>query len=251
MMNVSAVIPVFNASGSLPIMLERLAHTLTPICTSFEVILVDDCSTDESWLMIQELSKHYPWIVGKHLGKNAGQHIATLVGLRFARFPISVVMDDDLQHMPESIPTMLAALTSDVDIVYAAPAKTYKPFVYRLLSALAKAAIAFFSGASFLRHMQSFRAFHTAVYPWADLVIYRSMTIEGVLATKYPRSAVVRVPYASRNAGRSTYTFKRSVKLALNIWHSVRTPPEQHMRNTSSPPINPTAEIGAGERAAS
>src|SRR5215469_9773527 len=94
---VSVVIPVYNSAATLATLLERLAPALTGLASSYEVILVNDGSRDASWKTIVELARHYPFLHGINLMRNFGQHNALLAGIRVARYPIVVTMDDDLQ----------------------------------------------------------------------------------------------------------------------------------------------------------
>src|SRR5258708_11349954 len=103
---VSVVIPVYNSAATLPALLARLTPVLASLGGSFEVILVNDDSRDASWKAIVELAPQYPSIHAINLMRNFGQHNALLAGIRSARYPIVVTMDDDLQHPPEEMPRL-------------------------------------------------------------------------------------------------------------------------------------------------
>ena len=103
-LSISVVVPVYNSEPSLPALIGRLAPVLASLAGQYEVVLVNDGSRDQSWKVIQELSRMFPWIRGINLMRNYGQHNALLCGIRAARFEILVTMDDDLQHPPEEIP---------------------------------------------------------------------------------------------------------------------------------------------------
>jgi glycosyltransferase involved in cell wall biosynthesis len=220
--NTSVVVPVFNASATLQNLSSRVGTTLKKYCNAFELIFVDDGSSDNSWQLICELAQQYAWVRGVKLSHNMGQYPATLVGLRMARFPVSVTMDDDLQHPPEAIPTLLKALSADVDVVYALPHTAVQSPLYRSAVLLTKFAIGFLSSAPHLRYVRSFRAMRTSLYPWSRVVICRHSTPDGLLKEAAPRVAIIPVDYALRQSGKSNYSLRRSALLALYIWKSTR-----------------------------
>src|SRR5205823_3059854 len=94
---------------------------LRAVADEFELVCVNDGSRDESWSVIVDLERRHPWIRGIDLMRNSGQHSALLCGIRAARYDITITLDDDLQNPPEEIPTLMAALTERVDVVYGAP----------------------------------------------------------------------------------------------------------------------------------
>src|SRR5258706_957954 len=100
-MPLSIIVPVYNAEHSLKPLTERIQHVLVDRLAPVELVLVNDCSTDASWLVIEELQRLHPWIRGINMMRNFGQHNALLCGIRSARYPVIVTMDDDLQNPPE------------------------------------------------------------------------------------------------------------------------------------------------------
>ena len=116
----SVVIPVYRSEATLRPLVERLLPVLEAVAQDFEVVLVDDGSPDRAWEVILELRREHPGkIVAVQLMRNFGQHNALMCGFRHARGRVVVTMDDDLQHPPESIATLLAALRDrDLDLVY-------------------------------------------------------------------------------------------------------------------------------------
>lgn len=119
--NISVVIPVYNSSATLVILLEELARSLSGVCT-YELILVDDRSADNSWQILQTLKQKYPeQLTAIRLSRNFGQHNAISCGISFAKGELVVTMDDDLQHPPAEIPKLLARYKeTDADVVYGA-----------------------------------------------------------------------------------------------------------------------------------
>ncbi len=118
--DVSVVIPVYNSARFLPNLVARLMSVLQTETPQFEIILVDDGSTDGSWDVLSELWTRYPsHVMAIQLMRNYGQHNALMCGFRQARGQYIVTMDDDLQNPPEEIPKLLSAIRrSGVDLVY-------------------------------------------------------------------------------------------------------------------------------------
>src|SRR5512138_1331095 len=121
MPSISVVVPVYNGALSLPELTSQLAEELPKLAGQYELIFVEDDGRDNSWDVIKGLVQQYSWIRGfKHM-RNYGQHNALLCGIRAARYEIIVTMDDDLQHPPAEIATLLDKLTQGYDVVYGTP----------------------------------------------------------------------------------------------------------------------------------
>jgi len=103
----SVVIPVFNEEGNIDVLLEQLEDTLQPLNVSYELILVDDGSSDGSWRKIHEMSQTNTAIKGLKLARNFGHQHALLAGLNYAKGQAVVSMDADLQHPPFLIRELL------------------------------------------------------------------------------------------------------------------------------------------------
>lgn len=99
----SVVVPVFNEAENLPLLAPRLVATLTPIVASFEVVFVDDGSTDASMAAIRDLNAADPRFRAVSLSRNFGKEIAIAAGLEHCRGRAAVIIDADLQHPPETI----------------------------------------------------------------------------------------------------------------------------------------------------
>jgi polyisoprenyl-phosphate glycosyltransferase len=115
----SIVIPVYRSEACLIALYDAITETMTSLGRSYEVILINDYSPDQSWRIIQSLCENDPCIVGVDLRRNFGQDNAILTGLRLARGRYIAVMDDDLQHHPKFLPDLLAEIEKGHDVVYA------------------------------------------------------------------------------------------------------------------------------------
>jgi dolichol-phosphate mannosyltransferase len=118
--SVSVLIPVYNNATTIRELHERLDRSLRPLTDDFEIIFVNDGSSDDSWAVICDLSTRNPEVVGIQLSRNFGQHPAIDAALRRVRGDIAVLMDADLQDQPEELPKLLAPFETDanLDIVY-------------------------------------------------------------------------------------------------------------------------------------
>lgn len=116
-LKVSIVIPVYNSGQILPKLIEIIHHAMVEF--SFEILLVNDGSADNSWAVIQSLSKKYSKLRGIGLTRNYGQDNAIMAGLNYCSGDFVVVMDDDLQHSPYDIPKLLEKCLEGYDVCYA------------------------------------------------------------------------------------------------------------------------------------
>lgn len=114
---VSVVVPIYLSQNIIPTLLARLSTALSGV--EYEIILVNDCSPDDSWGRIKELAPKFPTMRALCLRKNFGYDNAIMAGLKHARGQYIVTMDDDLQHAPEDIPKLLADIKRGYDVVYA------------------------------------------------------------------------------------------------------------------------------------
>src|SRR6185436_7299950 len=121
LVDLSIVVPVYNSEPLVGRLVGRIAAALAADgVASYEVVLVNDCSRDRSWEMIERACETHPQVRGINLRTNAGQHNAIMAGLRAARGAIVVIMDDDLQHAPEDIGRLCAKIREGHDLCYAA-----------------------------------------------------------------------------------------------------------------------------------
>jgi polyisoprenyl-phosphate glycosyltransferase len=114
---VSIVVPVYNSEQILPELLQVTHDAMVGV--PFEIILVNDGSSDNSWATINSLSKKYSELRGVCLTQNYGQDNAIMAGLNYAAGEYVVVMDDDLQHSPYDIPKLLLKCEEGYDVCYA------------------------------------------------------------------------------------------------------------------------------------
>lgn len=114
---ISAVIPIFNEADVVRELYRRLVAVLENQGRPFEIVFVDDGSSDGSLEILKEIAAADRRVVAVELAKNYGQTASLAAGIDLARGDIIVTMDGDLQHQPEEIPKLLAKLEEGYDIV--------------------------------------------------------------------------------------------------------------------------------------
>lgn len=115
---ISIVVPVYNSEQSLDKLYKRITETLSTFSQDYEIIFIDDFSSDKSWKKLQELREKDNMVKIIRLQKNFGQANAILCGFNYASGEYIITMDDDLQHPPEEIPKLLNKIQEGFFVVY-------------------------------------------------------------------------------------------------------------------------------------
>ena len=194
---------------------------------SFELVLVEDGSPDETWNVIQELARQYSFIRGIRLMRNYGQHNALLCGIRAARGRIIVTLDDDLQNPPEEIPRLLSKLNEGYDVVYGTPKKEAHGILRDFASQLTKLVLQKSMGAATARSVSAYRAFRTGLRD--AFAEYRGsfVSIDVLLTWGGARFTAIPVKNDPRTIGVSNYTLYKLISHALNMMTGFGTAPLQ------------------------
>lgn len=131
---ISVVVPLLNEERSLETLYEQIANALEPLDESFEVVFVDDGSTDGSMSVLTRLNAETTNVVVVHLRRNFGKAAALQAGILEARGGVVVTIDADLQDDPAEIPRLLAKLDGGFDLVSGWKERRNDPFARRLFS---------------------------------------------------------------------------------------------------------------------
>lgn len=117
MTQISIVVPVFNEDESLPELTQWISRVMDQHGFSFEVILVNDGSTDHSWDVIREICLASPFLKGLNFTRNYGKSAALDAGFKCAKGEVVITMDADLQDSPDEIPDLYHMIKSGLDVV--------------------------------------------------------------------------------------------------------------------------------------
>lgn len=214
-MNLSIVVPVYNGETLIEPLVAQLNKTLPTFAEKYEIILVDDGSSDNSWQLIQGLTRNYNWVRGICMMRNYGQHNATLCGVRAACYEIVVTMDQDLQHPPEAIPRLLAKLAEGYDVVYGSPRKLPQGFWRNLMTGSMKWILARVIGLPSVQNVSAFRAFRTNLREAFARFQGPTLILDVLLSWGTTRFTSVQVDIAP--AERTSYSFRMLVRAAMLI----------------------------------
>ena len=118
-MKISVISPVYNAANVLDKLVSRIENSITSLTNDYEIILINDASLDDSWNCIKDICKRNKKVVGINLSRNFGQHYAITAGLDMSKGDWVVVMDCDLQDVPEEIPKLYEKAIQGYDAVLA------------------------------------------------------------------------------------------------------------------------------------
>jgi len=216
--SVSVVVPVFNSSDTLALLVERNGLALQAVASKYEIILVNDGSRDGTWDEIVRLANENDVVRGIDLMRNFGQHNALLCGIREARYEVIVTMDDDLQNPPEEIPRLLETLEGEqFDVVYGYPEKQQHGGLRDLASLVTKLALQKGMGVEAARYVSAFRAFRSQIREAFVSYDNAFVSLDVLLTWGTTRFGVVRVRHEARHVGESGYTVNKLVTHALNM----------------------------------
>ena len=214
---VSVVVPVYRASKVLYKLSAEVAHTFEALGYSYELVLVEDCGGDNSWDIIRELASTNPAVRGIRLQRNFGQHNALLCGIRTARAPVVVTIDDDLQNPPSEIPRLLAKLDEGFDVVYGSPERETHGFLRDGASKLTKLVLQGAMGATTASRVSAFRAFRANLRQAFTEYSSPMVNIDVLLTWGTTSFSFVTVRQDARKEGLSGYTLGKLVNHAFNM----------------------------------
>lgn len=208
--HLSVVVPGLNEAESLPELAKRLHAALAK--ESYEIIFVDDGSTDRSWEVIQSLAKERPNVRGVRLRKNFGKATALSAAFRRCKGRVVVTMDADLQDDPEDLPKFIEQIDAGKDVVVGWKVTRLDPANRLILSRIFNATVRITTGVALHDMNCGFKAYRREVIDtipvYGDLFRY----IPALAAAQ--GFAVVEVPikHHARQFGRSRYGLERILR---------------------------------------
>ncbi len=215
---VSLVVPCYNEEASIKEFYKRagaLAVSMAPL--QFELIFVNDCSTDATASILDDLADQNPEVRVLHLAQNMGHQIALTAGLDYAQGDVVVTIDADLQHPPELIGDLVRRIEEGFDIVHAQREHRTGENWFKLLTAkLFYYFMRYFSGVRLIENCGDFRAFNRPVLEAVKSFRMHYRFLRGTFIQIGFRQSVLKYDSEARFAGDSKYSFVRMLNLAID-----------------------------------
>jgi len=215
----SIVVPAYNESENLPVLVGELEEILQDLSVTYEIIIVDDGSRDDTWARIRYLNRNSSRIQGIRLSRNFGHQYALLAGLAHAKGRSVVTMDADLQHPPSVVPELLAQWENGFKVVLTIREeprdiswfkKYSSEWFYRLFSWL--------SGVQLDKGMADFRLLDRSIVDQLLKFPEEGLFLRGLVQWIGFPSAAITFQAGARFSGETKYNLKRMLRFA---WHGI------------------------------
>ncbi len=214
----SVVIPVFNEEDSLPELGRRLLATLNADGRPFEIIFVDDGSSDRSWEILSELHEAHPHhIRALQFLRNFGQHQAIFAGFQASRGQVVVTLDADLQNLPEDIPKLVAKLEEGYDTVGGWRENRLDSWFRKLPSYFMNLTMSRVTGVKLRDYGCMLRAYRREVVDGINQCQESSSFIPALANLFARRVAEIPVGHAERERGKSKYNLFKLLHLNFDL----------------------------------
>jgi glycosyltransferase involved in cell wall biosynthesis len=216
--SISVVVPIYNEAENLPLLIEAIHTSLTPTGLDYEIVCVDDASTDGSGEILKGLARKDNRLKAVMLRRNYGQTAGMAAGFDYAQGAIIITMDGDLQNDPADIPMLLERLNEGYDLVSGWRKHRQDNRITRLLPSMAANwLIGTMTGVKLHDYGCSLKAYRTEVLK--DMNLYGELHrflpalafIEGAKITEIP------VNHHPRRFGTSKYGLGRTLKVAMDL----------------------------------
>jgi len=214
---ISVVSPVYHAEKLVKDLVASIVRSLEPITVDYEIILVEDGSSDGSWRAIEEECRANPNVVGMKLSRNFGQHYAISAGLLRARGQQVIVMDCDLQDRPEEIPRLISKAEEGYDIVLAGRTSRRDRWFKRASSWMFYGVLSWLTGAKQDPAIANFGIYSNKVIAAVNSMPESIRYFPTMIRWVGFRTAVIDVEHARRAQGNTSYSFRKLFCLALDI----------------------------------
>jgi dolichol-phosphate mannosyltransferase len=216
--SLSVVVPCFNEEQVLPDLFKRLTKACTEVAAdNFQIVLVDDGSSDSSWGVISKHAEHDPRVIGISLSRNYGHQLALSAGLAWCTGDRVLVIDADLQDPPELLGSMMKLMDEGADVVYGQRAgrlgetrfkKTTASVFYRFLDKMTDIPIPRDSG--------DFRLMSRRVVDLVNSMPEQHRFVRGMVSWTGFRQVPLLYERKERLAGNTKYPFKKMLNFSVD-----------------------------------
>lgn len=216
-MDMSVVIPVYGCKAAIPELYKRLTETLTKIASTYEIIMVDDCCPQNSWEEIVKLCNKDIHVVGIHLSRNFGQIRAITAGLDKSKGDWVVVMDCDLQDRPESIIDLYNKACEGYDVVFTKRKGRKDSALTKLMSRCFYKVYNYFTDGDYDPAICNFSIVRRKVIDYYCQMREQNRAYTMFIKWLGFRQTEIQLREDERYEGKSSYSFRRKMNLALEV----------------------------------
>lgn len=214
----SVVAPLYNEWENVAPLVEWILEALAEYAGSYEIILVDDGSRDETWARIAEAAAAHPLVHGLRLGRNVGQTAAMMAGFDHSRGQVVVSLDGDLQNDPRDIPMLVAKLNEGYDLVCGWRQRRQDKLILRKVpSWIANRIIRRLTGVQITDNGCSLKAYRRDLLNRISLYAEQHRFIPALSASVGARITELPVRHHARRFGESKYGISRTVKVLVDL----------------------------------
>jgi len=218
LLEISVIIPIYNEEGNLAELHDKLSDVLASIAKSYEIVFIDDGSTDDSFRILKEINTEDRNVKVVRLRRNFGQSAALKAGFDYAKGDTIVTMDGDLQNEPEDIPSLLRKLDEGYDIVSGWRADRKDPFLTKKLpSKLSNWLASKITGVKLHDFGCTLKAFRQEVVKNLDLYGEMHRYIPAIASWRGVSIAELKVKHRPRQYGQSKYGIGRLIRGMLDL----------------------------------
>ncbi len=214
--SVSIVVPVYNEAANLDGLWERLGPIAAGL-PDWEVLFVDDGSSDNSLAMLKEIGAANSRVRVVELARNFGQHAAIMAGFRECRGEVIVTLDADLQNPPEEIPRLLEAIEAGNDVVGGWRAERQDQVYRKLASRLHNRVTSLIVGVPMHDYGCMLRAYRRHIINTVVACDEKAAFIPALANSFAKKVAEIEVGHDERAGGESKYNLLRLAQLSLNL----------------------------------
>jgi glycosyltransferase involved in cell wall biosynthesis len=218
MPELSVVAPLYNESQNVQPLVDWILEALADYGGSYEVILVDDGSRDDTWSHIAAAAAAQPRVHGLRLGRNVGQTAAMMAGFDHARGRVVVSLDGDLQNDPRDIPMLVAKLDEGYDLVCGWRQRRQDKLILRKVpSWVANRIIRRLTGVQITDNGCSLKAYRRDLLSRISLYAEQHRFIPALSASVGARITELPVRHHARRFGESKYGISRTMKVLVDL----------------------------------
>jgi len=214
---ISVVVPVYYGEATIDELARRVEAVVKKLGMTMELLLVNDASPDNSWPVIKKLREEIAEVKGINFSRNFGQHYAISAGLANATGDWVVVMDCDLQDVPEEIEKLYHKAREGYDVVLARRTARKDSFFKRFFSRTFYRVLSYLSGVKYDPRVANFGIYKREVIDTINALPEKNRYFPSMIKWVGYKQTGVEVRHSERAEGTSSYNFKKLLNLSLDI----------------------------------